>query len=638
MKRLSLKHWPLLAKLCAIIVVSILPLMIVYFFETLPKIEDKVYLDKKDDLRHLVESASGIMNAYNYKVTSGFMSLENAQNAAAEEIDALRYEGKEYFFMYDMNGICKALGSDPSKIGTDRSNLVDANGVKYVQDMINICKDKGQGFIEYSYPKLGSSIPFPKLAYVQLFEPWGWFIGTGVYTDDVAAEVAAFSRQIKLFILLAIVLALGLGYIISRTIGKPIKKLEEAALAVAAGNVDIQTDVKSEDEIGTLASSFNTMVKNIKQSMHEAKQNAETASRSAEEAEKARQITDAQGKHLADKVDEMLKTVGQFADGDLRVKLNIEKDDEIGKLFKGFNDATENIRNMMKGISAMSDELAAASAQISASSEELASGTGDQSRQTSEVASAVEEMSTTIISTTKNTTNVSDHAKKAGEIAKGGSALVKDTYNGIEKISDVVGSAAATISRLGSSSDKIGDIITVIEDIADQTNLLALNAAIEAARAGEEGRGFAVVADEVRKLAERTTKATKEIAGVIKQIQSETKEAVTSINNGTEVVSSGKELAKRAGHALEEIIAATIIVMDEASQVATASEEQSSTAEEISKNVVGINNITRQSAEGIQEIAKAAEDLNRLTERLNMMIGEFRLSDDREYRSRKQLR
>ena len=167
----------------------------------------------------------------------------------------------------------------------------------------------------------------------------------------------------------------------------------------------------------------------------------------------------------------------------------------------------------------------------------------------------------------------------------------------------------------------------MIDDIADQTNLLALNAAIEAARAGEQGRGFAVVADEVRKLAERTTKATKEIAGMIKQIQKDTGNAVESMGEGTEEVERGKALANKAGESLREIVEESQHVVDIVTQVAAASEEQSSAAEQISKNIEAISSVTQQSAAGTQQIAHAAEDLNRLTLNLESLIEQFNISD-----------
>jgi methyl-accepting chemotaxis protein len=186
--------------------------------------------------------------------------------------------------------------------------------------------------------------------------------------------------------------------------------------------------------------------------------------------------------------------------------------------------------------------------------------------------------------------------------------------------------SAETVKELGKSSDQIGEIVSVIDDIADQTNLLALNAAIEAARAGEQGRGFAVVADEVRKLAERTTKATKEIAQMIKKIQTDTEGAVESMEQGTKEVESGIYLADKAGESLKDIVSISQKVTDMVSQIAVASEQQSSASEQISKNVEAISAVTSETASGTQQVARAAEDLNRLTENLQELVGQFKVA------------
>ena len=255
----------------------------------------------------------------------------------------------------------------------------------------------------------------------------------------------------------------------------------------------------------------------------------------------------------------------------------------------------------------------------------MAAGAQEQSSQTTEVAAAVEQMTKTIYETTKNTGQAAEASKNAGKVAKEGGNIVEETIIGMNRISDVVTKSAETVQELGKSSNQIGEIVQVIDDIADQTNLLALNAAIEAARAGEQGRGFAVVADEVRKLAERTTKATKEIATMIKQIQKDTAEAVISMQTGKNEVNNGKQLALKAGDALTEIISGADKVVDIVTQVASASEEQSSASEQISKNIESISSVTQQSASGVQQIAHASEDLNRLTLNLQELIAQFKL-------------
>ncbi|PJA95987.1 MAG: hypothetical protein CO129_08830 [Ignavibacteriales bacterium CG_4_9_14_3_um_filter_34_10] len=324
----------------------------------------------------------------------------------------------------------------------------------------------------------------------------------------------------------------------------------------------------------------------------------------------------------------LMVEMNKFAEGDLTVEIIPEKEDDIiGKIFNQFNQVVKNIKAMIISLTDAVQATASASAQISSSAEEMAAGAQEQSTQTTEIAGAVEQMTKTILETSKNSASAAEQAKSAKEVAQDGGKSTEDTIEGMTRISQVVEQAANTIKELGKSSEKIGTIIEVIDDIADQTNLLALNAAIEAARAGEHGRGFAVVADEVRKLAERTTKATKEIGSMIKEIQKDTNGAVVAMESGTSEVEKGMALANESGNSLQEIINTTNGVLDVINQVAAASEEQSSAAEQISHSIEGINSVTQQSAAGVQEIARAAEDLNNLTVTLQRLIDQFKLEN-----------
>jgi methyl-accepting chemotaxis protein len=255
----------------------------------------------------------------------------------------------------------------------------------------------------------------------------------------------------------------------------------------------------------------------------------------------------------------------------------------------------------------------------------MSSGAHEQTSQSEEVASAMNQMTKTILDNSKNAGRAAETARKARAAAEQGGQIVEQTIGGMKGIAEVVRTSAGTIQNLGKSSDQIGEIIQVIDDIADQTNLLALNAAIEAARAGEHGRGFAVVADEVRKLAEQTTKATKEIADMIKRIQSETQDAVQSMVQATHQVDSGISLADRAGLSLHEIVQISQEVTEMVHQIAVASEQQSTTSSQISRNVESIATVTQETAAGSEQIARTAEDLNRLTEMLESLVAQFKI-------------
>ncbi len=424
----------------------------------------------------------------------------------------------------------------------------------------------------------------------------------------------------------AILCSLFVSLYISRIITTPVIALESAAEKVTLGDTSVSVDVQSTDEIGSLARSFNLLVDHIRISELHLKQEKESVERKVEEAVAA---AEEETTYLHDSVAELLAEMDRFADGDLTVTVTARKNDTIGTLFVGFNRAVTNIRSIIQKVADAVSATASASNEISSSTEEMAAGAQEQTQQAGEVTRAVEEMTSTIKETTVNAGAAAKTAKNAGNTAKEGGRVVLETINGMARIAMVVKKSAETVVALGRSSDQIGEIIQVIDDIADQTNLLALNAAIEAARAGEQGRGFAVVADEVRKLAERTTKATKEIAGMIKQIQRDTKEAVSSMSQGTKEVESGKALTDRAGESLNEIISGADQVVEMATMVATTSEEQAGASELIARNIEAISSVTQESASGIQQIARAAEDLNRLTQNLEGLLQTFILTSDR---------
>jgi methyl-accepting chemotaxis protein len=311
---------------------------------------------------------------------------------------------------------------------------------------------------------------------------------------------------------------------------------------------------------------------------------------------------------------------------DLNTQLDISRDDEMGQLQISFNKFVSSLRDTLLQVSETATSVASASAQISSSTEEMAAGAQEQTTQSEEVARAVEQMAKSISINSENAGEAAQIAEQAKVAAEQGGKVVLDTVTEMKQIANVVRESAGTIQNLGKSSDQIGEIIGVIEHIADQTNLLALNAAIEAARAGEQGRGFAVVADEVRKLAEQTTKATKQIAGMIQQIQADSHGAVRSMANATKQVDEGIILADKAGISLHDIVQISQKVTHMVSQIAVANEEQSSTSEQISKNMESIASVTQQTASGTQQIARAAEDLNRLTETLQHLVNQFRLT------------
>ncbi|MCC2643184.1 MAG: putative Methyl-accepting chemotaxis protein [Nitrospira sp.] len=312
-------------------------------------------------------------------------------------------------------------------------------------------------------------------------------------------------------------------------------------------------------------------------------------------------------------------------EGDLTKRVPCEGNDELAHMGGYFNEFIEKLQHMIKKVAHVTDKVASASVELSATAEEISKGTETLTSRASQTAAAVEEMNATVGQVAQNSGKAASLAQDTVKTAQEGGTVVSSTISGMQQLSDAVSNSATIISDLGKSSDQIGEIVRTIEDIADQTNLLALNAAIEAARAGEQGRGFAVVADEVRKLAERTTKATKEIGDMIRQIQQDTRGAVDSMQQGTQKVTAGVDLVNKTGEALSQIVRMVSESADMIRQIAVASEEQSVATQQIASDIEQVAKVTKESSSGAHESAKASQDLSQLAVELQGIVGGFKI-------------
>jgi methyl-accepting chemotaxis protein len=317
-----------------------------------------------------------------------------------------------------------------------------------------------------------------------------------------------------------------------------------------------------------------------------------------------------------------------FGEGDLTQQVACESSDEVGQMSTALNKAVASMRDALHAIQRSAEHISTASDEISAAAAQTVQGATTQSDQANQVSTAIQQMAAAVVEISHHSGRAADAAGKAADNARQGGGIVQSSVVHMRAIADSVGKTAGKIGALGQSSQQIGKIIGVIDDIADQTNLLALNAAIEAARAGEQGRGFAVVADEVRKLAERTTKATKEVAQVIETIQGEIGSAVEQMQASTQHVESGVSTTAKAGDSLIDITSEAQQVGDMVTQIATAATEQSAATEQITQSMAQIAKITHESAAGAKQSAKACEDLSNLALDLQQLVSRFRLGNN----------
>jgi methyl-accepting chemotaxis protein len=304
--------------------------------------------------------------------------------------------------------------------------------------------------------------------------------------------------------------------------------------------------------------------------------------------------------------------VGKVAGGDLRETSDIDTKDEVGQLAKSINNMVLSLRTTVVGILASAESVAAAAQQISASTEEIASGTTSQANDAQNMSELFRELSSAINSVAVSAEQAAELSNNTLGIANDGGKVVRTSIEGMDLVNN-------QMTKLEQDSNKIGEIIEVIDEIAEQTNLLALNAAIEAARAGEQGRGFAVVADEVRKLAERSGEATKQITGIIKIMQENTRQSVRAVGEG--VISSQK-----TGEAFESIIAVVNDSAQRVTEIAAASEEQAAQSSEVMSSIESISASTEEAAASSEETAATAQSLAHLAEDLNRSVSIFKVN------------
>ena len=320
--------------------------------------------------------------------------------------------------------------------------------------------------------------------------------------------------------------------------------------------------------------------------------------------------------------------LGLMSQGDFSVPVSkraLRRKDEMGVFARAMETMNTSLRKMLAEIAASAENVASASQQMSVAAKRLSEGANDQVERATQVAAGSVQMGQTSGDIARNSNYVAESANEAVTVAKGGREVVGKAINEVNVIAETVETALSFVRDLGSQSEKIGDIVTAITEIAEQTNLLALNAAIEAARAGEHGRGFAVVADEVKKLAERTSLSTTEIARMINGIRDGVEKTVTSMALARDRVSTGVEYSSQASAALSAIIESIDRLHGGVHQIAAATEEMNATTEEIARDINQISVVTRETFSSSKEMSASASGLSELSRDLEGVAHTFKI-------------
>ena len=338
-------------------------------------------------------------------------------------------------------------------------------------------------------------------------------------------------------------------------------------------------------------------------------------------------LTTAANQRNQDAILRLLDEMSSLADGDLTVQATVTED-VPGAIADSVNYAVEALRDLVAGVNSTARQVAAQAQETRATTMQLAEASQHQAREIGKASDHVNTMAQSFDDMAQRSSESAEVAQNSVEIANRGADMVRQTIAGMDNIRNQIQETSKRIKRLGESSQEIGDIVELINGLSEQTNVLALNAAIQAASAGGAGRGFAVVADEVQRLAERATDATRRIEALVKTIQSDTSEAVNSMEETTSQVVSGAGLAEDAGEALESIERVSNDLAGLIQNISHQAQEESRNATRIAEMMNAIRDISVQSSEGTGQTAASVANLAELVRKLRESVSDFTLPED----------
>ena len=557
--------------------------------------------ERKAGLAQMNDNAVAILKKYQGLEAAGTMSRDEAQAAAKAIISAMRYGGGSgYFWINDMHPTMVMHPIKPELNGSDLTQNKDPNGKFLFVEFTNVVKAGGQGFVDYYWPKPGAAEPVEKYSHVIGFSPWGWIVGTGVYTDDLQAMFRQDAMKFAAMFAGGAVLLLAGAWFVVRSVTRPIRQVKGVLTAIAAGETGMAVPCTAyPNEVGEMARAVEVLRNSVEESAALRAREAVHQRAMATERSESERSSGAAAERQARAIGELGWALEALAAGNLSVSLG-DIGADYAKLRRDFNAAVEALHNAIAAISETGHVVRDSASDISGATGNLAKRTEQQAAALEETAAALDEITATV--------------GTAAERAREARVMVAETKASAGRSGEIVRSAVDAMGRIEASSSRISQIIGVIDEIAFQTNLLALNAGVEAARAGEAGRGFAVVAQEVRELAQRSANAAKEIK--------------TLISTSVHEVETGVALVRSTGDALVEIAVLVEKVNAHVETIATTAHEQSGGLREINASVNHMDQMTQQNAAMVEETTAASQTLAEQSHHLQHLLSTFRLNGE----------
>lgn len=514
MKIKAYKDWGIFSKIMGLSLLTSLVLVLATMLALVPFIRGLIMKEKQATVSNLVQEATSVLVSYQKQVDAGSLTKDDARKQAAERIAAIRYNEKDYIWINDLTPRMVMHPIKPELNGKELSETKDPNGKLLFVEMARICKDKGKGFVEYAWEKPGSSKPAPKISYVELYQPWGWIVGTGIYIDDVDTQMRKIIVGISAALCIMMVSAILLALLIARSITIPASTLAGQTAQVARGELDIQVTCSSEDEIGQLACSFRTMTENLRSIISQVadtstqvsaaagrlKSTANQIAAGAEEVASQATTVATAGEEMSATSGDIAQNCQMAAEGAQRASQSAQNgavvvDATIAVMSQIAAKVQESARTV-ESLGARSDQIGA----IIGTIEEIADQTnllalnaaieaaraGEQGRGFAVVADEVRALA-------ERTTRAT---KEIGEMIK---AIQKETKGAVTAMEQGVKQVEAGTIEAAKSGEALRDILQQINDVAMQVNQIAAAAEEQTATTSEISSNMQQITEVVQK-------------------------------------------------------------------------------------------------------------------------------------------